>query len=352
MTGRERLLKAVQRQIPDKVPVTLAYGHIDDLCRQRGHPEMVGKLRQDERTLGFHARPAAAEQFRPYIDNPPPGFEFDEWGIGSHRSSTGATATYIHPLANVNSPAEVHAYPFPDLTEPWRHENLEREIAAIHAQGLAAGGQMSQTIFELAMLMRGVERLLMDFLTNPDVATALLDRITEQRCFEARRLAEAGVDVLRVGDDIGSQRGLIMSPATWRRWLKPRMREVIRSGTTVRPDLPVKYHTDGKVEVVIAELAEIGVTILNPVQPEVMDPVWVKETYGDRLAFWGTIGCQSTLPFGTPDQVRSTVRHMIETVGAGGGLVLAPTHSIERDVPWENMLAFYDAAEEFGSYAR
>ena len=117
---------------------------------------------------------------------------FDEWGVGWYSSSTAATTGFVHPLAGVESAAEVRDFPFPDLTERWRHEQLESDIAAVHAQGMAAVGQMSQTIFEIAMMMRGTERLLIDFYDSPDLATALLDRITELRCFQAERLALGG----------------------------------------------------------------------------------------------------------------------------------------------------------------
>lgn len=350
MTGRERLLRAVRRQVPDKVPVTLAYGHIDDLCRQRGHPEMVGRLRQDQKVVAFGSRAAPRELFAQYLPNCPPEAAISEWGVASMLSSTGASTGYIHPLASMTSPGQLAGFPFPDIQEQWRHENLEQQVADIHDEGVAAVGQMSQTIFELAWAMRGMDALLTDFLLNRGFAAALLDRLTEIRCFQARRFVEAGVDVLRLGDDIGTERGLLMSPRMWREWLKPRLERVIQSARSVDSAIPIKYHSDGNVEAVIPDLIEIGVTILNPVQPECMDPVKLKQEYGHDLAFWGTIGVQSTLPFGSPADVRLAVQYMVETVGSGGGLVLAPTHSIEDDIPWDNILAFYEAAETYGIY--
>jgi uroporphyrinogen decarboxylase len=142
-----------------------------------------------------------------------------------------------------------------------------------------------------------------------------------------------------------------MSVPMWRKWIKPRLAQVIQTARRIRPDLLVEYHTDGYVEPFIPELIEIGVDVLNPVQPECMDPAEIKHKFGDRLAFSGTVGNQSTLPFGTPDEVRRVVKERIETVGRGGGLVLAPSHMLEPDVPWENIVAFFEAAEEFGYYA-
>ena len=125
---------------------------------------------------------------------------------------------------------------------------------------------------------------------------------------------------------------------------------MIRAAKAVKPDLLVQYHTDGDCSAVIPDLIEVGVDILNPVQPECMDPVEIKKAYGDRLSFSGTIGTQTTMPHGTTDDVRAAVKKMIETVGVGGGLMLAPTHVIEPDVPWENVVAFVEACREFGHY--
>ncbi|GAH20261.1 unnamed protein product, partial [marine sediment metagenome] len=109
-------------------------------------------------------------------------------------------------------------------------------------------------------------------------------------------------------------------------------------------------HSDGNIEEIIPELIEIGVDVLNPVQPEAMDPVKLKKTYGNDLSFWGTMGGQTTIPFGTPEQVKQEVRERVETVGRGGGLLIAPGHMLQPEVPWENIVAFFEAVEEYGKY--
>jgi len=163
----------------------------------------------------------------------------------------------------------------------------------------------------------------------------------------ARRLAGADVDILRLGDDVGSQRAMLMSPDTWRTWFKPRLADLIRAAKAVKPDMLVFYHSDGYIEPIIPDLIEIGLDILNPVQPECMDPAQLKREYGRDLAFWGTIGTQTTMPFGDAEEVRRVVKERIDTVGPEG-LLLAPTHVLEPDVPWENIEAFADAVEEYG----
>jgi uroporphyrinogen decarboxylase len=138
---------------------------------------------------------------------------------------------------------------------------------------------------------------------------------------------------------------MLMSVRMWRTWLKPRLARVIAAAKSVRPAVLVFYHSDGDVTAIVDDLIEIGVDILNPVQPECMDPVALRRRYGKRVGIWGTIGTQSTFPFGSPDDVRREVRTRIETVGTDGGLFLAPTHMIEPEVPFENIVAFVDAVK-------
>jgi uroporphyrinogen decarboxylase len=152
------------------------------------------------------------------------------------------------------------------------------------------------------------------------------------------------------GDDVSTQLDMMISPALWREMLKPRLLRVIQTAKSVNPETLVFYHGDGNLQTIIPDLIEIGVDILNPVQPECMDPVKIKERYGERLSFWGTIGTQTTLPFGTAADIEKITRTMIETVGAGGGLLLAPTHVIEPDVPWENIEALVAAIKKYGVY--
>jgi len=165
-----------------------------------------------------------------------------------------------------------------------------------------------------------------------------------------RKYVAAGVDVLMLGDDVAMQTGMLLNPREWRYWLKPRMAEIIAAAKEINPKIPVFYHTDGNPSEIIDDFIEIGITILNPVQPECMDLVRLKGKYGDRLAFWGSIGVQSNLPFGTPEDVRTEVKLRMETLGKNGGFFIGPTHMIEPEVPWENLIAMFDAIQEYGYY--
>lgn len=182
------------------------------------------------------------------------------------------------------------------------------------------------------------------------MATILLDKITNIRCSMTHHYAESGADILNLGDDVGTQKKMLISPETWRSWFKPRLKKVIESARKINSGILVYYHSDGYIEPIISDLIDVGIDILNPVQPESMGPAKIKEQYGGRLAFFGTIGIQTTMPHGTPEDVKKEVKTRIETVGKEGELLIALTHVLEPDVSWENILAFFDAVEEYGKY--
>jgi uroporphyrinogen decarboxylase len=153
--------------------------------------------------------------------------------------------------------------------------------------------------------------------------------------------------MIHLGDDIGMQSTMLMKPALWREWLKPRLAKVIAAARAVKPDVLIWYHSCGYVRPVIGELAEIGIDVLNPVQPECMDFAEIHPEYGDRIGFWGTLGTQTTMPFGTPAEVRAMVFRNLKIAGPKGGLFCTPTHLLEPEVPWENILAYVQACRDF-----
>jgi uroporphyrinogen decarboxylase len=353
MTPRERILCSMRRQIPDRVPREAVFTiPVEDEFRQRTYvSDYETFFGMDRRTIQFR-RPKPAADFSDYLKDikiPERAFT-DEWGNLSVLGYKYRTIDYVYPMRNLSTIKELEEYPFPDFQQAYCHDHFEDEIKEYHAKDLAVTGSLWGTFWERSWHMRGMDRLFIDFYDNPDFANALLDKMLEIRTFQASRYAEAGVDILHTGDDIGMQKTLLMSLTMWRTWIKPRLAAVIQAAKHIKPDLLVEYHTDGFVEPFIPELIEIGVDVLNPVQPECMNPGEIKKKFGDQIAFSGTIGTQTTLPFGTPDEVRDLVKERIETVGVGGGFILAPSHMVEPDVPWENLIAFFEAAEEFGYY--
>ncbi|MBN1315066.1 MAG: hypothetical protein JXA42_06345 [Anaerolineales bacterium] len=355
MTPRQRVLTALNRQEPDRVPFELFLGLtpalLDVFVARTGELDPDAYWNVPVRSVSFRT-PPTFELWRRYADYYPPelpaGARITPFGVALVHGSVEHFVHQIYPLMNATRLEEFLDYPLPDPQEPARHAHLKKAVKDLHDQELAVQGELYVTIFETAWSIRGFEETLADLILHPDMIGALFDRLTAMRVIQARQMARAGVDVLRLGDDVACQRGMLMSPKMWRRWLKPRMATIIQAARDVKPDIHIFYHSDGDCRAIIPDLIEIGVTVLNPVQPECMDPAALKIEYGDRLAFWGTIGTQTTMPFGTPDEIRAVVNERIETVGKGGGLVISPTHTLEPDVPWENIVALIDSVSEFG----
>jgi len=351
MTPRERVLTAMRREVPDRVPKTA--GFTPDV--QRRFEEATGCTNAatyfdfENRGVGF--RPAAeGTDFTPfYPDGLPEGTSINEYGTAHVPGDFYHFWRLQFPLVNARSLDEIKAFPWPDYTPGCRHEHLEDAVAELHSKNFYVQGGVGH-IYENAWQVVSMERLLMSFVDSPDEATFILDRIAEDRACMARRYAEAGCDGLGTGDDVAMQDRMMMSPDTWRKWLKPRWEYVYSEAKKIKPDIQIMYHSDGDVSPIIPDLIEIGLDVLNPVQPECVDPEALKREYGNDLAFWGCIGTQTTMPFGSASDVRKAVKWTIDTVGAGGGLLVAPTHVLEPDVPWANIQAMFDAVDEYGSY--
>lgn len=349
MTSRDRVLTTLAHEEPDLVPVTLAYGTPESLCRTHGRSAEAERLRQDIHSVSFRSPPPPEDVIRArYLPDLPPRARVDAWGRCSVPGDSGDAYRVVSPLERVSDIAALAYYPFPDFTSPGLSAHLEAEVRALHELGFAVQGHMSQTIFELGWELCGMDRTLMDLASEPEFVLAVFDRIMAQRLFQARRYAQAGVDIIRVGDDVGTQKGMMLAPGLWRRHLLPRLAAVIAAARAVAPGVAVNYHSDGNIEPIIPDLIDAGVTILNPIQPECMDPAAIKRRYGKRLTLLGTIGTQTTLPWGTPRQVAQMVARRMRECAPGGGFIIAPTHTIQPEVPWQNIRAFYDAVDRYG----
>ena len=357
MLPRDRVLVTLNGVIPDRVPIFARFTEplIEIFREKTGKNDPEEYYGTDMRLLAFRSSEHIHDFSEYYASEEiPKEAILNEWGtyyVPSSLSSVHGIYKMFHPMKDLHSQEDIATYPFPDMMAPCRHEGLEDEVESLHKKGLAVIGWVG-TIFEQAWYLRGMENLLMDFSLNPDFAAALLDRITEIRQAMAARWVKVGVDIVRTADDVGGQEAMIMNPATWRRWLKPRLAKVIESARNIHSEIPVAYHSDGNIEAIIPDLIEIGVTVLEPVQPECMDPAEIKRQYGDKLTLLGTIGAQTTLALGTPDDVKREVKERMDTVGREGGLILAPSSSnwFEADVPWENIEAFFEAVQVCGVY--
>jgi len=351
MDGRERLLTALDGGEPDRVPRALSFYRVEleeIVPPSRWRPDLV-----DVRFVRFAPSPeesrlrAAAQPHEPdtRLGTPDQVTTYARW---QYRPESPASR---NPLAEARSLDDLRRFPFPDLSQPYHVEGLPGQVAALHAQGLAAGGNLPHLggeLFEAAWRLRGLESFLIDLVRRPDWADFLLDRLAELGRRNAETLARAGIDLLALDDDVGMPGTMMISPATWRRFFKPRLAGIIETGRAVKPDLRVLYHSDGYFEPIIDDLIEIGVDAINPIQPDHMDAVGIRARFGARVALWGTVGRQTTFSFATPEAIRAEVLERVESLGRAG-LVLCPAYDIdEPDIPWANVAAFLDAAEELG----
>jgi len=355
MTRRENFLRALRRDNPQSVPFEF------DLC-----PSQLETFKNKTNSVDYKTyfeipfrlvelEPTVMKRdISPYYRNLPENAKplswNPEWGVYTIPGSVAHFEEMQHPMEHLKTADEILAYPFPDFDQPYRWQDMENKVARLHHSDLAAVAFLANTVFEIAWYLRGMENLLMDIMDNSEFAEVLLNKITDIRIDAAEKFARNGVDIIMLGDDVSTQLNMMMAPDLWREVFKPRLAKIIAVIKKANPDTLIYYHGDGNLQAIIPDLIEIGVEILNPVQPECMDPVFIKKQYGNKLSFWGTIGTQTIFPFGTPTEVEMKVKEMIEKVGSGGGLVLAPTHVLEPDVPWENIETFVESVKKYGTY--
>jgi uroporphyrinogen decarboxylase len=258
-------------------------------------------------------------------------------------------------LGDASTIEEIAAAPLPDFMAQLAPERLRARVQQQHASGypvMAALPHLGGDLFETALRLRGFERFMLDLVESPPLVDYLLEQLTAMHLAVSLALVRSGIDILSLGDDVGDPDRMLISRSMWQRYFKPRVRAIIDTCRSANPELAIFWHSDGNIEPIIPDLIEIGVDILNPVQPDVMDPARIKRLYGDRLCFFGTVGTPASWAFGTPEQMRAEVQERIATVGRGGGLILAPAYDLEpaAGIPWHNVVAFFEATDEFGSY--
>jgi uroporphyrinogen decarboxylase len=381
MTPRERVLATLAHDTPDRVPIVLGPSNatgikmvtyrklkalagidapdeyiydwpelgtarLDDVTARRLHADVRPVL--DRLPAAVRERNATREPLSPMVD---------DWGSGHIYAGPDDWFPGIHPLAEACTLAEIEAYPWPDMTDPTRFEGVRAEAQRWRDENVYASMGTPWLAFPLerAFALQGTDNFLANLAGEPEFAEALLWK-TQTLCKTLMDgfLRECGdlIDMVKIGDDLGSQVGLLMSPAMYRRMLKPIHADLI-AFIKQRTKASVVFHTDGDVYDLLPDFIEIGVDVLNPVQASaggMSDFAGLKRRFGDNLVFCGGIDTHHVLPNGTPDEVRAEVRRVIGTLGVGGGYMLGAVHTIMGDVPPENVLAMVDAVEEFGHY--
>ena len=352
--SRERARAALAHKKPDRVPYcAIRNAQIESLVTGMA-------LLPDHRAFCvegdfafLHIEPKVERnRFKPYLKELPSNVSLSYWGIGQEPQTTDdgwhAGHRMFHPLAGLDLVEDLVQYPFPDLAGSGADRGLEDKVDALKAEGYTVLGQMSQTILETAYNMRGLEQLMIDFYERPLYVEFLFQKIAEQRHFQARRFAEAGVDILRIGDDIATQTGLLVSPKLYRERIKSFHASIIAEARRINPNIDVKYHSDGKLTALLPDLIDIGVTIINPVQPECMDLARIKREFGSELVLWGCMPGQSVFAHGSRDDVQRHLHFLMEHVGMDGGFVVKFTNFLITDKSLENLQAFFEIFYELG----
>jgi len=347
LSHRERVRLALEHQVTDRVPVATVSSGINPpalreletyLARERG-------LTVDEYLLPIND----IVYVGPDYIGPPQADGWDVWGVHRRDVSYGP-GSYSeidhHPLAGIKTIDDVLAHKWPDPN--WYDVSVMPErIAAAHGDREYCIIIAMGNIFEPSWYMRGFEQMFMDLLTEPELSHAILEKVAEFQIKFFRQVLAASngeIDLAFTADDIGSQTGPLMSLDMWEQFIKPyhaRLNAVIHEF-----GVKVVYHTDGAVMEAVDGLIDMGIDVLQALQFDAagMDPVALKENFGDRLCFQGGVSVQKTLPFGTVEDVRRETADRIAVLGKGGGYIMGPSHEIQAGTPPENIVAMFDTA--------
>ncbi|MDR1929922.1 MAG: uroporphyrinogen decarboxylase family protein [Treponema sp.] len=346
MTSKERVRIALLHQEPDRTPVNATYTpEIAALLRQKfGEHDDIGVTMGNDMVIVSSGRGFETSYYRQgdsYVCDYGIGWKRVTFGKGSY------TEMVERPLSGDKS--KLASWNPPDPFEPTQYDTLKRKMD-VYGKTMWMVASITCTLFETAWALRGMEELLIDMVEDEDYAHTLFDKVMFQPLHAGLTGVKLGADMLWMGDDIAVQMGMLMSPDTFRKYLKPRFTYMIAEYRKVNPDIKIAYHTCGNPFLVLDDIIEMGVDIYHSIQPKAIDPLEVKRRYGDRLSLWGGLDIQHILPFGTPEEIKAETGRLIQGCAGGGGYIVAPAHHIQPDTPLENILAFYDAAKEYGSY--
>jgi len=382
MTSRERVLAAINHEEADRVPLVIGVSNATGI-KMKPYQEIkriagieapdnylydwpeLGTAEIDEETmLRLHSDVRGVLDLEPEHvrrrnrEREPHSNCIDSWGSGQTEISPGDWYPGVHPITEARKVEDLELYQgWPDMSDPSRVAHVKET-----AKRLADDSQFAILAtpwllfpFERAHAMQGMDTFLVNMVTERDFAVALLEKIAVYcKQLMGHFLEQLGdhVDIIKIGDDLGTQESLMISPRMYRRILKPVHADFI-SFIRERTDAKVMFHSDGDVAPLIDDFVEIGVDILNPIQTSagtMSDLPMLKKRYGKNIVFCGGVDSHRILPHGSVDDVRKEVKRVIGALGPGGGYMLGAVHTVMNDVPPENVLAMVDAVEEYGRY--
>lgn len=374
MTPRERILTTLAHEEPDRVPVVLwgSYYTLNDgtylnilkhlniggplppfrryMSRNSNYYDdrVLDRLETDARYIwsGFTDLGGANME----------GDRTDAWGVQWERRGPNLTSCGF-PLGSA-AIEEIEAYPWPDPEHYFDFDLMKQRLAMLQKtyphHAIVARAVNSYGPFEQASELRGREQFYLDMAAEPELAQLLVKKCTDV-IVRANELyldvVGKHVDVFEIpGDDYGATQNLIISPRSFRKLFKPELARIIQPIKEFRSDLPVAFHSDGAIGKIIPDLVDIGLDILNPLEPlPANDWAAVKAEYGDRLSFMGGVDIKQAMT-GSVEDVEAEVKRCISIFGPGGGYILTSANHLQVDVPPENVVALFDAGRKYGHY--
>mgnify|MGYP005632715377 FL=1 len=362
MTPRERINAALRRQLPDRTPtdgwfhaevIRMLKEHYgtddwDVVLAELGVEGWAGcgiGLQFPEWEARCTSRPGTTDGQRAvWIDA---DTHEDGWGVRHRIGAGGWYEEWIDgPLVRAETVADIEACPLPTIDNIHEPDDYAERVAALKADEQFVSGGIPNP-YKMAWMLRGMDNILADYLINRDMLEALYDKLYALYTEIAVRMTRGGVDMITITGDIAMQDRIIMGPDTWRAVDRPRTQALIDACRAVNPDILLYIHSDGDVTDLMQDFVDMGFDVVNPLQPECVDPADIKRKWGDKIALHGGVSLQRTLPFGTVEDVRNEVETLIRECGYDGGLVVFPSNVIQPDTPVENIIACYHAARDF-----
>ena len=362
-SSKERVMKAINHEEPDRVPIyfTITPQVAEKLSQHLGipdytHPDSPHAENRISYTELLVALGNDIVGIGPCAPNKQPtkklkdGTLVTEWQI-KYKQVGLYNEMVAHPLANAETEADILHFAFPDPMAEGRFEHAKATVAK-YGEQYAICGDMEATIFETAWSLVGMEKFFKDFALEKPYVFALFDRIMDYSLGVTKEMIRIGADIIWLGDDVGAQQGMIISPLLWRKTLKERLRYIIAELKREKSDIKIAYHCCGSFFPIMGELIEVGVDILNALQPTAanMDLTTIKNTFGSQAALFGGIDTQKVLPLGTLDDIKKEVQRVIMAAAHGGGYIIAGAHNIQPDISVEKIVKLFEWSKKYGAY--
>ncbi len=349
MNAKERVLRTVHHEEPDRVPFNY-YGNAD-IDRRLKEYFKTDNLNE---ALDVDFRHIGPRYTGPELHKDEGDVKVDNWGI--HRRwvehDDGGYWDFCDWPLTAATVEEVMEWPMPD-PDDHDYSEISAKCDEIADYCIMIGGAGWPDVINSTGMLRTMEQVLVDLITEDEAGMALINRKTDIKLEIARRTLEAAegkIDMMGLGEDLGTQRGPILGLDLFRKAIKPQIKKFVDLAKEF--SIPCMIHSCGSSSWAYEDFIEMGIEVVETLQPEAekMAPKYLKETFGKDLAFHGCISTAGPLAYGTPEDVKQNVKETLEIMMPGGGYMLSPTHSIQDNSPTENVLAMYEAGGQYGRY--